>query len=259
MPGMNRREWLTSLAALGVAGCARFAVRPPTPAATMDTRGMWEPRPDEKFYILIFGSQSKPKVASRTHTWLVVVRAPQHGEIQGPEIEYHTISWLPITTEVHPLTFRVEKGVNWSLHETLQIVLKNQEQISEWGPYECRPRLYYRTVVQKEFLDSGVIGYQAIDDIGESARKGNGCDCIHSFTDQDPLFSRSRYPLRRFGDSASQFIVKQVWERDLLILPEQTHDWLQEPLGLNPYPITRRCYRGRVDDELARRTRESSL
>ncbi len=256
---MNRREWLTSLTALGLGSCARFAVRPPTPAATMDTRGMWEPRPDEKFYILVFGSQSKPKVARRTHTWVVLVRAQQHGGVPGPEIEYHTISWLPITTEVHPLKFQVEKGVNWSLAETLQIVLKNQEQISEWGPYECRPRLYYRTLVQKAFLDSGVIGYQAIDDIGESARNGNGCDCIHAFTDQDPLFSRSRYPLRRFGDSASQFIVKQVWERDLLILPEQTHDWLQEPLGLNQYPITRRYYRGKVDEELARRTRESSL
>jgi len=255
---MNRREWLTRLAALGVSGCARFAVRPPTPAATMEMRGMWEPQPDEKFYILIFASQSNPKVARRTHTWVVLVRVQQHGGVPKLPIEYHTISWLPATTEVHPLNFRVEKGLNWSLHETLQIVLKNQEQISEWGPYECRPQLYYRTLAQKEFLDSGVIGYQAIDDIGESARKGNGCDCIHAFTDQEPLFSRSRYPLSRFGDSASQFIVKQIWERDLLLLPEQTHDWLQEPLGLNPYPIRRRCYRGKVDEELARRTRESS-
>jgi hypothetical protein len=48
---------------------------------------------------------------------------------------------------------------------------------------------------------------------------GNGCDCIHALTDQDPLFSRNRYPLRRFGNRASEFIVKEVWRRGLLIQP----------------------------------------
>jgi hypothetical protein len=127
------------------------------------------------------------------------------------------------------------------------------------GPYECRPHLYYRSLVQKDFLESGQIGYQAIDVVGEAARKGNGCDCIHSVTDMDPLFNRNHYPLRRFGDIASQFLVKQVWERDILIHPEQTHDWLNEVLGLNQYPITHRCYRGKVNEDLARRTRESSM
>jgi len=106
--------------------------------------------------------------------------------------------------------------------------------------------VYYRTLLQKEYLESGLIGYQCIDDIGESAQKGNGCDCIHAFTDQDPLFSRSRYPLRRFGDAVSKFMVKELWRRDLFILPEQTHDWVHESLGLNRYPITRRHYRGAV-------------
>jgi hypothetical protein len=259
MSRMNRREWLTNLAALGLGGCARFAVRPPTPAASMDVKGQWEPRPDEKFYVLIFGSQSKPKIPRLTHTWATFVRVQQHGAAQGAEIEHHTISWLPATLEIHLLDFHVEKGYKLHLHETFQTVLKNQERVCEWGPYECRPRLYYRSLVQKEFLESGQIGYQCVDDIGEAARKGNGCDCIHAVTDMDPLFTRSRYPLRRFGDVASEFLVKQVWERDLLIHPEQTHDWLQEPLGLNQYPITHRCYRGQVNEELARRTRESSM
>jgi hypothetical protein len=65
--------------------------------------------------------------------------------------------------------------------------------------------------VQKGFLESGAIGYQAIDVVGEAARNGNGCDCIHAITDQDPLFTRNRYPLRRFGNSASEFIVKEMW------------------------------------------------
>jgi hypothetical protein len=259
MSRMNRREWLTTLAPLGLGGCARFAVRPPTPAASMDVRGMWEPRPDEKFYVLIFGSQSKPKIAGWTHSWAALVRVQQHGGSQGLEIESFTMSWLPATLEIHPWRFQVEKGHNFRLLETIQFVLKNQEHVSEWGPYECRPELYYRSFVQTEFLESGQIGYQAIDVVGEAARKGNGCDCIHALTDEDPLFNRNHYPLRRFGDIASKFIVKQVWERDLLIHPEQTHDWLNEALGLNQYPITHRCYEGKVNERLARKARESSM
>jgi hypothetical protein len=112
--------------------------------------------------------------------------------------------------------------------------------------------------VQKGYLESGEIGYQCIDDIGEAARNGNGCDCIHAITDQDPLFSRNRYPLRRFGNSASAFIVKELWRRDLLIEPEQIHDWLNAVLGLDRYPIKHRRYQGVVNERLARQTRESA-
>jgi hypothetical protein len=257
MVRLDRREWLLSLAAVGVGGCARFAVRPPTPAATADVSGTWEPRPDEKFYLILFGSQSIPKIARKTHTWGVIVRVHSRGEGQEAEIESHTISWLPASLKIRIFRFDVEPGVNLGLHETIRFVLKNNERVSEWGPYECRPRLYYRTLIQKEFLDSGQIGYQAVDNVGEAARKGNGCDCIHALTDQDPLYSRSRYPLDRFGDSATEFIVGEIWKRDVLLNPEQTHDWVQEVLGLNQYPIVRRCYRGRVDPEAAREAREA--
>jgi hypothetical protein len=258
MRAINRCLWLASVAALGLAGCAQFAVRPATPAATMDATRMWEPRAEEKFYFIVFGSQTTPKLARFTHSWCTFVRVRERGEGQEPQLECLTMSWMPATLEIHPLRFRVEKGVNLDLHTTLQYVLTKHERISEWGPYECRPRLYIRSQLQKEFLESGEIGYQCIDDIGEAARNGNGCDCIHAMTDQDPLFPRTRYPLRRFGESASKFIVREMWRRGLLVCPEQTHDWLQEALGLDHYPIIRRCYKGKVDEKLAQETRAST-
>src|SRR5262245_37205047 len=100
MSKMNRRQWLRTLAALGLSGCARLAVRPPTPAVSMSTKGLWDPRPDEKYYVLIFGSQSQPKIARLTHTWATFVRVQQHGEAQGAEIDEHTISWLPTTLDL---------------------------------------------------------------------------------------------------------------------------------------------------------------
>jgi hypothetical protein len=257
MARISQRLWLALVAAIVFCGCARFAVRPDSPAAQMDATGMWARQCDEHFYMIVFGSQSAPKRARWTHSWVTLVRVRQQPS-QDCAIDAFTISWLPATLDIHPLSFHVETGINVDLHETIEYVLGNKEEVSQWGPYECRPRLYYRSKVQKEFLESGAVGYQCIDDIGEAARKGSGCDCIHAFSDQDPLFSRSRYPLRRFGNSASEFIVKEMWRRGLLIQPEQTHDWLNCTLGLGQYPITHRHYQGAVNDRLAEQTRRSS-
>jgi len=254
---MNRRLRLLLVVALGLGGCAQFAVRPPTPAAQMDATGMWERRPDEQFYLIVFGSQTTLRRARWTHSWATLVRVRQQ-PCEQSTIDPITISWLPATLDIHPLSLHVERGVNVGLPETIEYALARGEKVSQWGPYECRPRLYYRSVVQKDYLESGEIGYQCIDDIGEAARNGSGCDCIHAMTDQDPLFARTRYPLRRFGNTASQFVVKEMWRRGLLIEPEQTHDWLNTALGLDHYPICHRRYQGRVNERLERETRESS-
>jgi hypothetical protein len=156
-------------------------------------------------------------------------------EGQPPHVESHTISWLPATLRIRTWRFRTEQGVNLSLHETLCDAMHKGERVSQWGPYECRPNLYFRFLVQKQFLESGRIGYQCIDTVGESARTGNGCDCIHAMTDMDPQFSRSRYPLSRFGNAATRFVVREVRRRDVLIDPDQTHDWLNGYLDLDAY------------------------
>ena len=105
-----------------------------------------------------------------------------------------------------------------------------------------RPQAYRRFLLQKAYMESGQVGYQTIDTVGTG--DGRGCDCIHAITDMDPEFDRDYYPLTRFGVSGSRFIVRQVFERNLLI-SEDTHSWLETPLGLCDYPIDRRVYRDR--------------
>jgi hypothetical protein len=229
-----------------LAGCARFAVRPPTPAKDLEVE-ITDPPPGEHFYITVFASQSTPKIARFCHSWATVVHTKE-----GQETEHLTISWLPVSLAVRPLYFHVRPGRNLELRETMEYVLSNKEQVSQWGPYECRPHLYLRAKVQKDFLDSGVIGYQCTDDIGESARLGNGCDCIHALTDADPSFRREKYPLTRFGNSASRFIVMQLRDRDAL-LDTRDHLEVNELLGIACYPIkhqplpTRRVRHSRKD------------
>jgi hypothetical protein len=163
-------------------------------------------------------------------------------------LQAHTISWLPATLEIHPLDLCVERGVNLGLQETIKYAMDNGERVSMWGPYECRPSFFRRFLVQKEFLESGRVGYQCDDDIGEAGRTGNGCCCIHAVSDMDPEYGRENYPLIWFGDSASEHIVNRLNDRGSLICPEKEQDWLIERLGLRDPCIVRRHYQDRIFD-----------
>jgi hypothetical protein len=230
------------------AGCSTLAKKPPTPADDIPARAaltMTAP-PGERYFVLVFGSQSTPKQPKYTHTWATVVKVTGCGAPGAPSVEEQTISWMPASLDIHPMSFCVEQGANLKLHFTLEEMLRHDERVSVWGPYEVGPAFYHRFQVQKGFLDSGAIGYQCIDSIGESARNGNGCDCIHAVTDMDPQFDRAEYPLSRFGDSASRHIVRQIHTRPIIIDPGQDHGWLLPPLGLDRYPLVRRSDIGRT-------------
>jgi hypothetical protein len=227
-------------------GCAALAKKPPTPADDISPRqaAAVQAGPGERYFVLVFGSQSTPKRAKYTHSWATIVKVTDGPG--GPKVEEQTISWLPTNLNVRPWSLHVEPGTNFALHFTIEEMLRNQERVSLWGPYEVRAGLAYRFAVQKAFMESGRVGYQAVDNIGEAALTGDGCDCIHSITDMDPLFDRRRYPLTYFGDSASENIVRQLHERPIIVEPGADHSWLLPLLCLDKYPLCRRSYSGCV-------------
>ena len=53
----------------------------------------------------MFGSQSTPKLPRYTHTWVTVVRVAV-GPGGRPEVEQHSISWMPATLDIDPLRGR---------------------------------------------------------------------------------------------------------------------------------------------------------
>jgi hypothetical protein len=242
------RGAILGVASAIAAGCAANALRPPSPATAIrieDELSMPAP-PNERCYILLFGSQTALKLARYTHSWGTVVKATCLPDQTEPQLEIHTISWMPATLDIHPLRFHVEPGTNLSLQCTIEETLRNNERISMWGPYEISHGLYHRFVTQQEFLESGQIGYQCIDSVGEAAHEGNGSDCVHAMTDMDPFFSRQKYPLTFFGEAATRHVVHQLMTHPVVIDPPCTHDWLIGCLGLDQYPITQRRYLGRV-------------
>jgi hypothetical protein len=227
------------------AGCAALAKKTPTPAADLDTLALASipPPPGERYYLLVFGSQSTPKRAKYTHTWATVVKVTDEPGV-APTVEQHTISWMPATLDIHPLRFRVEPGVNLDLDTSMREMLSHDETIAMWGPYQIARGPYLRFLTQRQFLESGTVGYQCIDTVGEAARTGGGCDCIHAITDLDPIYARGRYPLAFNGIGAARHVVHEVMIRPVIYDPPTTHDWLIPVLGLDKYPIERRQYRG---------------
>jgi hypothetical protein len=243
--GILRWLGLCGVLALTMAGCAWNAVRPPTPAAHLDSASLNYAAPNERFYTLIFASQTFPRRPACTHTWATVVRTVACPG-RPPTLEAHTISWLPSTLDIKPLSPCVEPGVNLSLYDAINYAQSNGERVSMWGPYECRPSFYRRFLIQKQFMESGRIGYQSFDNGGEAAHCRNGCNCIHAITDMDPEYGRANYPLIWFGDSAAEHIVNRFHERGSLFDPEVEHDWLIETLGLNCCCLVRRHYCDRL-------------
>jgi hypothetical protein len=224
-------------------GCASWARRPQSPAIAVRFQDLEYPAPPpgERYYLLVFGSQSTPRLPRYTHTWATVVRVRDHGAGCTPELGHQTISWMPGTLEVRPWSFCVEPGVNLDLHHTIKLMVATGQRVSLWGPYEIWPGLYRKFLIQKNFLECGQVGYQAIDTIGEATMCGNATDCIHAITDADTMFDQARYAVWRCGESASEGIVKQLSESGGFVDPYLTHDWLMPALGLTAYPIIRRC------------------
>jgi hypothetical protein len=230
---------------VALSGCSAFSVRPDSPAKDIPPGSLDDPEPGSRFFAIVFGSQSVPKLLWKTHTWATVIKtndAPCPAALQV--LEHHTISWMPVTTQLRLFALSPEPAKNHGLAETITLMQKGGQRVSEWGPYEVRPRGFRRFLVQKQFLDSGVIGYQGMDNIGEAAHKGNGCDCVHAITDMDPLFDRGTYPLLRLGDAASRFVVKQFMNRGVVVNPDKTYPELNAQLGLSEFSIVQRTYPG---------------
>jgi hypothetical protein len=224
-------------------GCAEFARTPDTPARHVRFQDLNQPAPPgERYYLLVFGAQSIPKVPRYTHTWVTFVRVGAVQPGQPPAVEANSISWMPARLEIRPWQATIEPGVNLSLDASVRMSLDHDERVSLWGPFEVPAGVYRKLMIQKGFIESGAIGYQCIDTIGEAARTGKGSNCIHAISDADALFRRQAYPLAYFGDAASEHILRQIVLRGAIADPDRTHDWLMPVLGLDRYPITRREY-----------------
>jgi hypothetical protein len=198
-------------------------------------------RAEERYFVIIFGSQSTPRLPRFTHTWATFVKTSGEGDDSS---KYHiddviTISWLPANLAVRPVRLRAQEGVNLDLEATLAYVLE-REHVSEWGPFRITQQLYDRALERKAQLESGAVKYKAIDpNFGPGVHRVS--DCIHGITDIDPDYDRSYYrEVRRFGEAASHWVAYQLVTRGRLVNLNEDLDWINQRLGLDKYPIVHR-------------------
>src|SRR4051812_44447068 len=117
----------------------------------------------ERYYAMIFGSQSSPKLLRYTHTWATFIRVVGEGDDPcGYQVYQHTLSWLPATLDVRVLSPVPEQGVNLDLYTTLDVVARKGESVTMWGPFETLPEIYARSLHIKAILESGAAQYRAI-------------------------------------------------------------------------------------------------
>jgi hypothetical protein len=191
-------------------------------------------RAGERYYAIVFGSESSPKRLRYTHTWATFVRVVDDpGGSQGVQVYQHTISWLPASLNVRTWSPLPEKGVNLDLYATLGAVYKEHESVTLWGPFEIVRKVYERSLKVKAILDSGAAEYRAIS----TQRDLLVSDCIHAVAAIDPVFGRGHYPLIRVGKPASRYISRQIMTRSLFDQYRTEASWLIPWLGLDRYPI----------------------
>lgn len=232
---------LLLLAPAACVGCSM--VRPPSPAAAVRAQDLEQvpTPPGERYYCLVFSAQSVPKLPRFTHTWVTVVRATKHEGCGPPTLEAHTISWMPAALSIEPYDFCVEPGINLNLYASLREMAAQGMRVSLWGPYEMRPGIYRKFLIQKRFVESGRLAYQALDVVGEAARTGAGSNCIHAVTDTDPAFGPG--PALAIGDDAGSMMASQLACNGALVCPGRTHEWLIAALGLDRFSTVRRVAR----------------
>jgi hypothetical protein len=214
---MNRR-WLMRAALILAVGASWAA-----PSA----------RAGERYFAVIFGSQSRPKQLRYTHTWATFVRVTGEGNPAVDPAEQHTISWLPATLDVRVWAARPEPGVNLDLASSIAAVSADGESITAWGPFEIKREAYDRSLVVKSILEGGVAEYRAIS----TPRDLLISDCIHAVAAVDPEFGRGHYPLIRIGKPASRYIARQVITRSPFDQTRTGAEALIPRLGLDRHPI----------------------
>jgi hypothetical protein len=198
--------------------------------------GAGEARAGESYYMIVFGSLQDPPRPNYSHSWAVFVRAVGEGcDPRAYQLEYHIISWLPRTMEIRTWAPFPECGHNLDLHSTFAWVLGTRQKVAMWGPYQIEPELYRRAVCRVNQLNSGEVRYKAIDFTYPVDRVVN---CIHAVS---ALAGGTRLRVTTFGygHPASEQIARKL--EPWIIDYRQTHPWVAERLGLNCYPMERRC------------------
>jgi hypothetical protein len=191
----------------------------------------------DTYYMVVFGSDSRPMRPRFSHSWATFVRVPGGCPCGPPTpdaapIEWFTISWLPCKVVLTPHTLFAEPGHNFDLAETFDAVLSQCQFVGAFGPYEIDADLYCRAVQKKDRLESGAVRYKTFNHGRNPDRVSN---CVHALSEIEEDHLRLHVGRTNFGETAS-FLITKI-HTPHIICPSVVHCWIADLLGLGQYPI----------------------
>lgn len=187
---------------------------------------------EERYYMLIFASQTTPNLPRTSHTYGAFVRVLDGGEnASHPAIESWCISWLPSSLSIEPLRRAPVQGVNLNLDDTNQWARSIGASVTMWGPYRITRELYLMAERQKKRLSDNAIAYICLD---RMQRDYGACNCIHALSDLDttqpPLITGTAR-----GEQASLMVLDHF--RRYVVAADEDTSWLCQRLNLSPAEI----------------------
>ncbi len=187
----------------------------------------------DKCYMVIFTYQGPNRRPREAHTFASFVRARGKQPSKNARLETHTISWLPANLQVALLRLRPEPGKNLGLEESLDLGAAANADIAAWGPFQIRKDLYDRALAQIDRLNTGQVGYKAID---TGFRPDVATNCFHAISDigNGPLLNTGL----AYADDATEMVIAHL--SDSIVDREEQHPWLIPRLGLDKYKISYR-------------------
>ncbi len=194
-------------------------------------------RAGELYFAVVFASQGELDLPRYAHTFATFIKATGEGpNADRYAVEAHTISWSPASGDVRIARFWPERGTNLDLASTLRWARSLDARVSRWGPFQVRKELYDRALVQIARLESGALGYKALD-VGQRPRYAS--NCIHAVSDVDTdggLLDTGPH----YGEEASYLVAYHF--RRWTIDPCRVHEWVYDRLGLRGLPIQPRTW-----------------
>lgn len=189
----------------------------------------------EKYFVIVFGSQTVPPDPHYSHSFAVFIKAS--GPPENTTICYHTISWLSLDGHFRLRKLLPQPGRNWELHETIRFALAHDERVSAWGPYEIQPKLYFKAIRQLQKFERWNTKFKAADSGWPTFLASN---CIHAISGVSGS-DRLRVASPSWGETASWFVTRRY--KRYFVDSTNKHCWLIPCLGLDRYPIVYRDLR----------------
>jgi hypothetical protein len=186
---------------------------------------------EDRYYLLMFASQSEPNVPRLAHSFATFVKTVEKENAPQELAESHTISWLPENLSVELVRFNPVRGTNLNLSESIRTANSLGTRVTMWGPVRIKKELYDMAIRQVDRLNRGEISYIAMD---RRFRGQGASNCFHAVSDLDTM-QPALNTGTAYGDAASQMVFEHFTPH--VVASTGSLRWIADRLKLKPAEI----------------------